>query len=140
VCGKTPEGEIDGRRVLHGGHAFSHRGIITYANRPFASMEEMDEVLVQRWNERVRPGDRVYHLGDFAVPGAEARGDPGAAARREAELPQSESWVSTSSRRSDRSACPIGSPIAAKNVVGSLHVDIRGADSKPGAVPFEEEP
>src|SRR5687767_7599784 len=27
----------------------------------------MDEVLIQRWNDRVRPGDRVYHLGNFSV-------------------------------------------------------------------------
>lgn len=46
---------------------FGHRNIITYANRPFASVEEMDEALVDRWNERVRPGDLVYFLGDFTM-------------------------------------------------------------------------
>lgn len=35
--------------------------------RPFASAQEMDEVMVQRWNERVRPGDKVYHLGDVVI-------------------------------------------------------------------------
>lgn len=34
--------------------------------RPFASVEEMDEALIAHWNNRVRPGDRVFHLGDFA--------------------------------------------------------------------------
>lgn len=35
--------------------------------RPFSSVEEMDEELVRRWNERVRPNDKVYHLGDVAI-------------------------------------------------------------------------
>jgi calcineurin-like phosphoesterase family protein len=35
--------------------------------RGFASTEEMDEVLVQRWNERIKRTDRVYHLGDVAL-------------------------------------------------------------------------
>ena len=35
--------------------------------RPFASAEEMDEEMVRRWNERVRPQDKVYHLGDVVI-------------------------------------------------------------------------
>lgn len=27
----------------------------------------MDEELVKRWNETVKPGDKVYHLGDVAI-------------------------------------------------------------------------
>ena len=46
---------------------FGHRAILVSARRPFARGEEMDEALIERWNERVRPGDRAYHLGDFAV-------------------------------------------------------------------------
>lgn len=35
--------------------------------RPWATVQEHDTALVAAWNARVRPGDRVYHLGDFAM-------------------------------------------------------------------------
>ena len=36
-------------------------------HRGFASVEDMNEVLIERWNMVVKPGDRVYHLGDFSL-------------------------------------------------------------------------
>jgi calcineurin-like phosphoesterase family protein len=45
---------------------FAHAKIVELFHRPFATVEEMDEELIKRWNVWVRPGDIVYHLGDFA--------------------------------------------------------------------------
>jgi calcineurin-like phosphoesterase family protein len=46
---------------------FSHANIIKYCNRPFADIEEMNEAMVARHNAIVKPGDEVWHLGDFSM-------------------------------------------------------------------------
>lgn len=48
-----------------------HRNILRLDERPFATLEEHDEELIRRWNEKVKPGDTVYHLGDFCFSGLE---------------------------------------------------------------------
>jgi calcineurin-like phosphoesterase family protein len=46
---------------------FLHYNIVEYSQRPFSSLDDMHEQIVQAWNSRVKPGDVVYHLGDFAI-------------------------------------------------------------------------
>lgn len=46
---------------------FNHANIISYCNRPFASLEAMNHGLIERWNAVVGPEDRVFHLGDFSM-------------------------------------------------------------------------
>jgi len=45
---------------------YDHSKIIQYCNRPFKNVDEMNEELIKRWNERVKHDDTIYHLGDFA--------------------------------------------------------------------------
>jgi hypothetical protein len=52
-------------------HHFNHKRIIEYSSRPFKDVDEMNEVLIRKWNEKIKPKDTVYHLGDFAF------GNPG---------------------------------------------------------------
>ena len=43
-----------------------HFNIIRLCNRPFNSIEEMNETIIKRWNEVVTNDDTVYIVGDFA--------------------------------------------------------------------------
>jgi len=47
---------------MHLGHA----GVIKFCNRPFETVEEMDEAIVDKWNKTVRGTERVYVLGDVS--------------------------------------------------------------------------
>jgi len=44
---------------------FGHKNIIRYDNRPFSTVEEMDQALIENWNARVSNNDEVYVLGDI---------------------------------------------------------------------------
>jgi calcineurin-like phosphoesterase family protein len=44
-----------------------HEKIIELCDRPFATVDEMNTTIIEKWNERVDPGDTVWVLGDFAT-------------------------------------------------------------------------
>ena len=53
---------------------FGHLGVCKFTRsdgvtklRPWDTPEEMDEEMVRRWNQTVRPSDKVYHLGDVVI-------------------------------------------------------------------------
>ena len=46
---------------------FGHFNVIEYSQRPFKTVEEMDKILIQNWNNRVSKEDIVYMLGDFTL-------------------------------------------------------------------------
>jgi len=52
---------------------FGHTGVCHFTNkdgskmRPWTDPNEMDEEMVKRWNDTVRPNDKVYHLGDVVM-------------------------------------------------------------------------
>jgi calcineurin-like phosphoesterase family protein len=53
---------------------FGHHGVCRFMRndgvtklRPFDDPHEMDEHMVEAWNDTVRPNDKVYHLGDVVI-------------------------------------------------------------------------
>jgi len=44
-----------------------HDNIIDYCDRPFSSVEEMNDVLVEHWNTVVDPDDEVLYGGDLTI-------------------------------------------------------------------------
>ena len=52
---------------------FGHAGVCKFTRsdgeklRPWTDPDEMDEEMVKRWNETVKPTDKVYHLGDVVI-------------------------------------------------------------------------
>ena len=44
---------------------FGHEKIIKLCNRPFENLQDMQNQLIQKWNNKVSNEDTVYILGDF---------------------------------------------------------------------------
>ena len=50
---------------------FWHDNIIKFCNRPFNSIEEMNDTIIENWNKVVGKNDIVFHLGDFCFCGSD---------------------------------------------------------------------
>ena len=48
---------------------FGHKNIIKYVNRPFETVEEMDQTILDNINKTVDRNDELYILGDFSMWG-----------------------------------------------------------------------
>ena len=53
---------------------FGHTGVCRFTRndgvtklRPWDDADAMDEAMIAAWNERVKPTDKVYHLGDVVI-------------------------------------------------------------------------
>jgi len=53
---------------------FGHAGVCRFTEadgvtkiRPWTDPDEMDKEMIKRWNDTVRPNDKVYHLGDVVI-------------------------------------------------------------------------
>lgn len=63
--------KFDGSRVYFTSDThFNHTNIISYCQRPFKNVDEMNERIIANWNEVVGENDIIFHLGDFCLGGA----------------------------------------------------------------------
>ena len=44
---------------------FNHKKILEYCGRPFKTVEEMNQTIINNWNDIINEDDIVYVLGDF---------------------------------------------------------------------------
>ena len=44
---------------------FNQPRTLEFSKRPFSSVQQMNEVIIRNWNDRITNNDIVYHLGDF---------------------------------------------------------------------------
>ncbi len=53
-------------------HHFGHQGMCEFSNhdgtktRPWTDHKDADRIMIEKWNDIVKPDDKVYHLGDVA--------------------------------------------------------------------------
>ena len=57
---------------------FGHKNIIEMCDRPFESVEDMDDFIIESWNAKVLGNDTVYILGDMFY----RHGDPESVLKR----------------------------------------------------------
>jgi len=53
------------RDLFIGDPHFGHKNAIDFDERPFADVEEMDRILIEKWQAKVEPDDNVWVVGDM---------------------------------------------------------------------------
>lgn len=48
---------------------FLHENVLCFDNRPFDSIAQMQQTIVNNWNDKITNGDTVYILGDVSMRG-----------------------------------------------------------------------
>ena len=46
---------------------FNHANIISFCNRPFKDVAQMNEAIIEKWNSVIGADDTVFHLGDYNI-------------------------------------------------------------------------
>ncbi|ROR96635.1 hypothetical protein EDD28_1221 [Salana multivorans] len=91
--------DLDEIAYVAADHHFGHVRIGELAERPFASVAEMDAELVARWNDVVGADDVVLHLGDLALGDLETTRRPPFSAPRLRALGLAEERTASRPRR-----------------------------------------
>ena len=64
--------KFDGDRLFFTSDThFNHTNILQYCNRPFKTVDQMNETIIPNWNKMVGPYDVIFHIGDFCLGGSE---------------------------------------------------------------------
>lgn len=48
---------------------FFHKNVLSFEDRPYETVEEMNEGIIKNWNSVIGQKDTVHHLGDFCFGG-----------------------------------------------------------------------
>ena len=57
---------MDSKKFYTSDLHIGHQNCIKFDNRPFSTLEEMHDTIVENWNSVVKKDDDVYILGDYA--------------------------------------------------------------------------
>ena len=57
--------QVTGKVFFTADTHFGSQRTLDLSRRPFESVEEMDAFMIEKWNNVVKHGDTVFHLGDF---------------------------------------------------------------------------
>ena len=57
------------KRFFSADYHFNHTNVIDFENRPFENITTMNSEIIRKHNERIKPEDKIYFLGDFLFGG-----------------------------------------------------------------------